>query len=115
MPWAPRQRCTYPGCTERQPGSRCARHQANRSSRNHAGRSRQARGLGGDWEATRLRILERDGWRCRIRGPRCRGRATTVDHVIPRSRGGSSRDDNLRAACTTCNYGRVGADEPAVA
>lgn len=115
MPWAPHQRCSNPGCPNRQPGSRCPEHTPTRSARNHHGRSRQARGLGGDWEGTRRRILERDGYRCTIRGPRCRGRATTVDHIIPRSRGGTSVDGNLRAACTACNYGRIGADEPAVA
>lgn len=32
--------------------------------------------------------------------------ATTADHVIPRSLGGSNTLDNLRPACASCNSGR---------
>ncbi len=47
-------------------------------------------------------VLVRDGYRCVY----CRrARATTVDHVVPRSRGGAHKDwDNVRAACRTCNH-----------
>jgi 5-methylcytosine-specific restriction protein A len=107
MPWSPRQPCTFPGCAERQLGSRCALHRRSQWSRNHRGVSRQARGLGGDWPRTRRRILERDGYTCQMRGPRCRVVATTVNHRIPRESGGTGDDSNLEAACATCNYGRV--------
>lgn len=33
----------------------------------------------------------------------CGKRATTLDHVIPRSHGGSNDIDNLVAACEPCN------------
>lgn len=33
----------------------------------------------------------------------CGGQATTVDHVVPRSRGGSDTWDNLTGACNRCN------------
>ena len=37
----------------------------------------------------------------------CPSPATTVDHIEPLERGGAPFDRaNLRAACTTCNYGR---------
>ena len=107
MPWAPHQRCSTPGCPERQAGSRCARHLPRRESRNHNGVSRQARGYGADWDAVRRLVLERDGYACRIRGARCKGKASTVDHIIPRALGGPALDpDNLQAACWTCNYGK---------
>lgn len=52
-------------------------------------------------------ILERDSHECQIRGPRCTGTATDVDHIIPWSEGGAWYDDaNLRAACAPCNRGR---------
>lgn len=34
--------------------------------------------------------------------------SVTLDHVVPRSRGGPSSSDNLRAACQRCNAGRGG-------
>lgn len=36
----------------------------------------------------------------------CGEPATTVDHVIPRSRGGSDDDSNLLPACGPCNEGK---------
>jgi hypothetical protein len=60
------------------------------------------------WRQVRPVILERDGYRCRIRGPRCNGTATEVDHIVPFEAGGAPYDpDNLRAACKTCNSGRA--------
>jgi 5-methylcytosine-specific restriction endonuclease McrA len=52
-------------------------------------------------------VLARDGMVCQIKGPRCTGYATQVDHVIARSEGGSVYDmANLRSACRMCNLGR---------
>ena len=34
----------------------------------------------------------------------CGGHADTVDHVVPRSRGGTLTWDNAVAACQTCNH-----------
>ena len=45
-------------------------------------------------------ILERDEHSCQYCG--CK-KANTVDHVVPRSRGGTSSPTNLVAACLTCN------------
>ena len=55
------------------------------------------------WRRTRLTVLERDHHECQIRGPRCSGRATQVDHIIPKCDGGDENLDNLRAACQPCN------------
>ena len=63
---------------------------------------------GGPWPALRLRILNRDRWECQVRGPRCRGRAEVVDHVVPWKAGGSWWDpSNLQAACRSCNTARA--------
>lgn len=50
---------------------------------------------------TRRNILERDDQTCQY----CafRGDNLTLDHVIPRSRGGGESWDNLVAACVRCN------------
>ena len=59
------------------------------------------------WQRVRRAILYRDGYECLIQGPRCRGYASTVHHIVP----SSQRPDlfwepgNLAAACTRCNYG----------
>jgi len=62
----------------------------------------------GPWKKVRLGVLERDGYLCQIRGPKCTINANHVDHIIPASQGGAWFDtDNLRAACAKCNLGRV--------
>lgn len=49
---------------------------------------------------TRRALFARDGGRCAY----CGGAATSVDHVIPRSRGGQHVWDNVVAACRRCNH-----------
>jgi 5-methylcytosine-specific restriction enzyme A len=59
------------------------------------------------WRKVRLAVLERDGWKCQIRLPGCRGEADEVDHVVPHDRGGAWYDEaNLRASCGFCNRAR---------
>jgi 5-methylcytosine-specific restriction endonuclease McrA len=48
---------------------------------------------------TRRTVLLRDGHRCAY----CGGPADTVDHVLPRSRGGRHEWTNVVAACSRCN------------
>jgi 5-methylcytosine-specific restriction endonuclease McrA len=50
---------------------------------------------------TRKAVLARDAWTCQYCGSKRSG--LTVDHVIPRSRGGLSVWDNIVAACAPCN------------
>ena len=49
---------------------------------------------------TRRAVFARDGWACQYCGSRSQ---LTVDHVIPRSKGGSSEWDNIVASCAPCN------------
>jgi 5-methylcytosine-specific restriction endonuclease McrA len=49
---------------------------------------------------TRRAVFARDGWTCQYCGARSN---LTVDHVIPRSKGGSSSWDNIVASCAPCN------------
>jgi hypothetical protein len=53
-----------------------------------------------EWRTTRLRILRRDRRTCGY----CGAVATTVDHRLPRSRGGTDDDANLVACCEPCQY-----------
>lgn len=50
---------------------------------------------------TRKAVLARDAYTCQYCGREQLG--LTVDHVVPRSRGGSSAWDNIVAACAPCN------------
>lgn len=59
---------------------------------------------------TRPGVLKRDAHRCGY----CTGRATTVDHIVPRSRGGMNAWANTVACCYPCNQ-RKGARTPAEA
>ncbi|GAA3620900.1 HNH endonuclease [Kineosporia mesophila] len=49
---------------------------------------------------SRRALLARDGQLCAY----CGGRAGTVDHVLPRSRGGGDSWLNTVAACSQCNH-----------
>jgi 5-methylcytosine-specific restriction endonuclease McrA len=49
---------------------------------------------------TRRAVFARDGWACQYCGSRS---SLTVDHVIPRSKGGSSNWENIVASCAPCN------------
>lgn len=59
----------------------------------------------------KLKVFERDGWRCRIcniETPRALmgtkdGRAPELDHAIPLSRGGGHTYANTQLACHDCN------------
>lgn len=48
---------------------------------------------------TRRGVLRRDGNRCAY----CVAKATTVDHVVPTSRGGPNTWENVVACCAPCN------------
>lgn len=99
------------------------------------------RGQGGKWlrPSTRRRIYERDGYRCvwcngaverptkaleerRIMGAVLNGREpepvvgkASIDHVVPRSRGGSNRPGNLITCCCACNAKRGSRSAPVFA
>ncbi|HEY2299706.1 MAG TPA: HNH endonuclease [Jatrophihabitans sp.] len=49
---------------------------------------------------SRRGVLNRDGGRCAY----CDARADTIDHVVPRSRGGGHIWENVVAACAKCNH-----------
>jgi 5-methylcytosine-specific restriction endonuclease McrA len=49
---------------------------------------------------TRRAVFARDNWTCQYCGARSQ---LTVDHVVPRSKGGGSTWDNIVASCAPCN------------
>lgn len=51
----------------------------------------------------RMRVYRRDGGRCRFCGVVLQRHDFTLDHLLPRSKGGPDWDINLVAACSPCN------------
>jgi 5-methylcytosine-specific restriction endonuclease McrA len=60
---------------------------------------------------TRRGVLSRDHYTCQYCGVMPQRQELTVDHIIPRSRGGKTTWENVVAACTKCN-GRKGSRLP---
>ena len=59
----------------------------------------------GKWKKLRITILDRDGWQCVI----CHRPAHTVDHIVPRVKGGDMwSPDNLQSMCKSCNSSKGG-------
>lgn len=50
---------------------------------------------------TRRNVFQRDGHRCQYCG--CADERLSIDHVIPRSRGGADVWENVTTACLPCN------------
>jgi 5-methylcytosine-specific restriction endonuclease McrA len=63
---------------------------------------------------TRRGVLSRDHYTCQYCGATPPRKNLTVDHVIPRSRGGRTTWENVVTACEKCN-GRKGSRTPAEA
>jgi 5-methylcytosine-specific restriction endonuclease McrA len=75
-----------------------------------AGAQLRKRRRGNAFEPTRMRIAERDGWRCGLCGERIdptlrkpHPRALAIHHEEAFARGGSDEDRNLHAAHAECN------------
>jgi 5-methylcytosine-specific restriction endonuclease McrA len=60
---------------------------------------------------TRRGILSRDHYTCQYCGVMPPRKALTIDHVLPRSRGGKTTWENVVTACQKCN-GRKGCRTP---
>jgi 5-methylcytosine-specific restriction protein A len=74
--------------------------------------SRQSRGYGASWDRLRLRILARDKHLCQA----CliKGRAVPgnhVDHIKPKSQGGTDDEGNLQVLCRACHDAKTLTDE----
>lgn len=51
----------------------------------------------------RMRVYRRDNGRCRFCGVALPRADFTLDHLLPRSKGGPDWDINLVVACSSCN------------
>lgn len=55
----------------------------------------------------RWQVITRAMGRCEACGVSALIRALEVDHIVPRSRGGSNEPENLQALCSTCNLQKL--------
>jgi 5-methylcytosine-specific restriction endonuclease McrA len=53
---------------------------------------------------SRFNVLLRDNFTCQYCGIRPHARELTMDHVMPRAKGGATRWANVVAACRPCNH-----------
>ena len=106
MPQRPPRRCTQTGCRETINGrlSRCPDHaiQDTRASAHH-------RGYGSEWKRLRAICLKQNPYcvACAERGELTR--ATDLDHIIPRSQGGTDDPSNLQPTCHPCHSRKTAA------
>ena len=54
----------------------------------------------------RMRILKKANFRCQLCGADATDRKLHIDHIIPISKGGTSKEDNLQILCSYCNQGK---------
>lgn len=65
-------------------------------SRHHAGYARSR-----EWRRLRLRVFDRDNYRCTVCGKA--GRRLECDHLVRREDGGTDEMENLRTVCRGCH------------
>jgi 5-methylcytosine-specific restriction endonuclease McrA len=58
----------------------------------------------------RFEILKRDRV-CQLCGVGRNDAVLEVDHIVPRSKGGSNDPDNLQVLCARCNRGKSNRDD----
>ncbi|WP_312529475.1 HNH endonuclease [Paracoccus sp. (in: a-proteobacteria)] len=116
----PSKPCAVPGCRAivAVGTARCKRHQVDDEAQTKARKpsggwygqagSRHDRGYGSAWDQLRLLALERDKRLC----VQCLlgGRpvpAHSVDHILPKSKGGTDDLDNLQSLCRSCHAAKT--------
>ncbi len=113
MPNAAARPCRHPGCGAlvRDGSGYCPAHlrdtRINRFGDDRRG-SATERGYGSAWTKSRNRILQRD---CGLCQP-CRQAglvtpARQVDHIVPKTAGGTDDESNLQAICVQCHKAKT--------
>ena len=103
MPARPLRPCLEPRCPELVRQGRCPRHGGQRKPWAHATPSRHDRGYGREWDQIRLVVLAEEPL-CAL----CPMPSTTVDHIVPKSQGGTDQRGNLRGLCALCQQRKAG-------
>lgn len=104
MPKAPPKPCTKPGCRKYATArGRCDDHQVTHNW-DHRGKSRHERGYGSTWDKLKKQAEKRDKHLCQIclKKGICT-KSDAVDHIIPKSQGGTDALTNLQCICKDCH------------
>ena len=116
MPPRPSKPCRHPGCSalSRDGSGLCAAHITDKpiGSFSDSRRGTAAeRGYGSAWAKLRNRIMLRDCGLCQVcaRVDRVMA-AQAVDHIIPKSQGGTDQECNLQAICRKCHDDKTAAE-----
>ena len=100
--------CTKAGCGAlADMGKRyCDEHGGNS---NWGEKTTEVGGYGGrKWRKLRKSAMRRDGWLCQVCKAEDRIRAAEeVDHIVPRSLGGTDAMSNLQAICKPCHKAKT--------
>lgn len=110
MPQAPGKACRVQTCPNivntRKHQGYCEQHKdkAGWFANEKLKGNRHQRGYGKDWQEIRKQALKRDSHLCQS----CKSKgkftkATHVDHIKPKSQGGSNAMSNLQSLCVSCH------------
>lgn len=102
--------CRHPGCGKLVDiAGYCDKHKQDATGwfRTSKGSS-SARGYGGRWRLLRQQVLERDSYLCCecARDGRVAA-ASDVDHIVPKSQGGTDDLSNLQSLCPRCHRAKT--------
>jgi 5-methylcytosine-specific restriction enzyme A len=111
VPSKPLRPCSQPGCPAiAASGGRCQAHQRESRRRYEVGReSASQRGYDVGWRRNRGRFLKYVGKVCMLCGHECGapGDEPHVDHIVPRSQGGTDEWSNLQVLCKRCHNSKT--------
>ncbi|HCA7080784.1 TPA: HNH endonuclease [Citrobacter sedlakii] len=110
MPPRTPKACRKRGCrnTTTDRSGYCEEHRGEGWQQYKPGQNRHQRGYGTAWDKRRARIMKRDRGLCSEH--LARGlvvEARHVDHIIPKSQGGTDNDTNLQCLCVECHRAKT--------
>jgi 5-methylcytosine-specific restriction endonuclease McrA/shikimate kinase len=110
MPTKPLKPCSHPGCGVLTIEPFCIKHEGQHKQErsNWSKQSPKERGYGWTWTKIRKLVMLRDGGICQV----CLANniikeATEVDHIVPKTQGGTDEDHNLQAICKSCHQDKT--------